>query len=216
MTSWLETGNSWTFFYVVRIRTQNIKNILGQTNPALSSVRVLDRVAARQTISLLCPLTSWNGRPLQSRLCWVSVGIRARIFKLLRSPRIDSKDYIPPAYVAWRAGTTTLFLTRFLAPLNCSKIPAHPPLTHTHTSPPMQAGILKHYAKTTLHWSPSSSVRKKLKDCFSSSQICFEKCFDDAVNRGRKPANLTVYIKPKQVSRSDLLFTYFFAIGNLS
>ncbi len=34
---------------------------------------------------------------------------RARIFKLLRNPRIDSKDYIPPAYVAWRAGTTTLF-----------------------------------------------------------------------------------------------------------
>ncbi len=28
---------------------------------------------------------------------------RARIFKLLRSPRIDSKELIPPAYVA-RAG----------------------------------------------------------------------------------------------------------------
>ncbi len=34
---------------------------------------------------------------------------RARIFKLLMSPRIDSKESIPPAYVAWRAGTTTLF-----------------------------------------------------------------------------------------------------------
>ncbi len=32
------------------------------------------------------------------------------IFKLLRSPGIDSKESIPPAYVAWRAGTTTLFL----------------------------------------------------------------------------------------------------------
>ncbi len=31
-------------------------------------------------------------------------------FKLLRSPRIDSKESIPPAYVAWLAGTTTLFI----------------------------------------------------------------------------------------------------------
>ncbi len=31
-------------------------------------------------------------------------------FKLLRRPRIDSKESIPPAYVAWRAGTATLFL----------------------------------------------------------------------------------------------------------
>ena len=35
---------------------------------------------------------------------------RARIFILLRSPGIDSKESIPPAYVAWRAGTTTIFL----------------------------------------------------------------------------------------------------------
>jgi hypothetical protein len=35
---------------------------------------------------------------------------RARIFKLLRSPCIDSKESIPPAYVAGRAGTTTPFL----------------------------------------------------------------------------------------------------------
>jgi hypothetical protein len=35
---------------------------------------------------------------------------RARICKRLRSPGIDSKESIPPAYVAWRAGTTTLFL----------------------------------------------------------------------------------------------------------
>jgi hypothetical protein len=30
-------------------------------------------------------------------------------FKLLRSPGIDSKESIPPAYVACRACTTTLF-----------------------------------------------------------------------------------------------------------
>jgi hypothetical protein len=35
---------------------------------------------------------------------------RARIFKLLRSPRMDSKESVPPAYVAWWAGTSTLFL----------------------------------------------------------------------------------------------------------
>jgi|LakMenEpi03Aug12_release.lakeMendotaPanAssembly.Ray.scaffolds.fasta_scaffold2698716_1 hypothetical protein len=32
------------------------------------------------------------------------------IFKLLRSPGIDSKESTPPAYVAWRAGTIILFL----------------------------------------------------------------------------------------------------------
>jgi hypothetical protein len=35
---------------------------------------------------------------------------KARTFKLLRSPGIDIKGSIPPAYVAWRAGTITLFL----------------------------------------------------------------------------------------------------------
>jgi hypothetical protein len=32
------------------------------------------------------------------------------IFKLLRCQGIDPKESISPAYVAWRAGTTTLFL----------------------------------------------------------------------------------------------------------
>jgi hypothetical protein len=36
--------------------------------------------------------------------------IRARIFKLSRSPRIDSKESIQPAYVGWWTGTKTLFL----------------------------------------------------------------------------------------------------------
>jgi hypothetical protein len=36
---------------------------------------------------------------------------RARIFKLLRSPRINYNwEPIPPAYVAKRTGTTTLFV----------------------------------------------------------------------------------------------------------
>ncbi len=43
----------------------------------------------------------------------------ARIRKRLRSPEIDSNESIPPAYVAGRAGTTTLFL----APIGGLKIP---------------------------------------------------------------------------------------------
>jgi hypothetical protein len=53
----------------------------------------------------------WQGPPLS-----VSLGIANFIpylaylvFKLLRSPGTDSKDLILPAYVAWRANTTTLF-----------------------------------------------------------------------------------------------------------
>jgi hypothetical protein len=39
-------------------------------------------------------------------------GLKSRdiIFKLLRCPGIDSKESIPPAYVAWRASATTLCL----------------------------------------------------------------------------------------------------------
>ncbi len=43
-------------------------------------------------------------------------GSRARIFKLLRSPRVNSKESTPPAYVAWQDGTTTLFLLRYSVP----------------------------------------------------------------------------------------------------
>jgi hypothetical protein len=41
---------------------------------------------------------------------------RARIIKFLRSPGIDSKESFPPAYVAWRAGTITLFLLGSYSP----------------------------------------------------------------------------------------------------
>jgi hypothetical protein len=42
---------------------------------------------------------------------------RCGIFKLLRGPGIDLKESIPPAYVAWQAGTTSLFLLGTLPPL---------------------------------------------------------------------------------------------------
>jgi hypothetical protein len=35
---------------------------------------------------------------------------RAGTFKRVWGPGIDAKASIPPAYVAWRAGTITLFL----------------------------------------------------------------------------------------------------------
>ncbi len=47
----------------------------------------------------------------------------ARIFKLLRFPRIDSKESIPPAYEAWRAGTATLYYF-YSAPIDFLKIPS--------------------------------------------------------------------------------------------
>jgi hypothetical protein len=40
----------------------------------------------------------------------------ARIVKLFRSPRIDSMKLISPVCVAWRAGTTTLFLLGSYSP----------------------------------------------------------------------------------------------------
>ncbi len=44
---------------------------------------------------------------------------RGGIFKLLRSPGIDSKESIPPAYVARRAGTTTV---RQVASCLCQRV----------------------------------------------------------------------------------------------
>jgi hypothetical protein len=48
---------------------------------------------------------------------------RARTFRLLKSPGIDSKESIPPVYVAWRAGTA---ICSYLvpSPIDCLKIPA--------------------------------------------------------------------------------------------
>ncbi len=40
----------------------------------------------------------------------MAIVYRVRTFKCLWGPGIDSKEWIPPAYVAWRAGTKTLFL----------------------------------------------------------------------------------------------------------
>ncbi len=69
---------------------------------------LLSNVHTQKNIS---PNPSLLYRPLQAyHLHGRSGPSGARIVKLLRSPRIDSKESILPAYVAWRAGTTTLFL----------------------------------------------------------------------------------------------------------
>jgi hypothetical protein len=55
----------------------------------------------------------WCQRPLWSTFPYINTDrgdTRARIFKPLRSPRIDSMEPIPPGCVAWRAGTKALFL----------------------------------------------------------------------------------------------------------
>ncbi len=50
-----------------------------------------------------------SGRSVSDR----TINFRARNFKRLWNPGIESKEWIPPAYVAWRAGTITLFLLGF-------------------------------------------------------------------------------------------------------
>ncbi len=67
-------------------------------------------------ISWLWPIEYLFTRQIKNRLfvrytkrySWNSC--RARIFKRGWSPGIDTKEWIPPAFVVWRAGTITLFL----------------------------------------------------------------------------------------------------------
>ncbi len=58
----------------------------------------------------LSSVTSAFSRPRASTVQSLPGAPRARFLKSLWSPGIDSKKWIPPAYVAWRAGTITLFL----------------------------------------------------------------------------------------------------------
>jgi hypothetical protein len=57
------------------------------------------------------PIVYYCAHKKEKRKSWTLT--RDGIFKLLRSPGIDPKETIPPAYAAWRAGTTTLFLLGF-------------------------------------------------------------------------------------------------------
>jgi hypothetical protein len=88
----------------------------------MQKLRIVFSIGSLSSTELNRP-TKWQ---LQSKAIWSIVlsdrrcflaeyaitwrTIRARIFKRLWSPGIDSKASIPPSYVAWRAGTITLFL----------------------------------------------------------------------------------------------------------
>jgi hypothetical protein len=62
----------------------------------------------------LCSLAGRYDNPIPPRclapIDSLKIPAGAGIFKPLWSPGIDAKASIPPAYVAWRAGTLTLFL----------------------------------------------------------------------------------------------------------
>jgi hypothetical protein len=64
-------------------------------------------------------------------------------FNLLRSPGIDYKELIPPAYAAWRAGTSTLFLLGSKPSIDSSKIPACLTCTHFLLPHGTRAGIFR-------------------------------------------------------------------------
>ncbi len=79
---------------------------------SVDSLRQSRQLRWRTPLGLCCkvPAQNWHNFSVVSErpVVW------ARIFKLLRSPGIDSKELIPPAYVAWGAGTKTPFL-----PVSC-------------------------------------------------------------------------------------------------
>jgi hypothetical protein len=63
-----------------------------------------------------------RGRLLDNAFYSIILSVnRDSIFKLLRSPGIASKELIPPAYVAWRAGTATKFLLGSQPPMTVLK-----------------------------------------------------------------------------------------------
>jgi hypothetical protein len=62
----------------------------------------VDPVWPDRTFNYLLPAPYFSSQP--------NCPVRAGIFKPVWSPGIDAKASTPPAYVAWRAGTITLFL----------------------------------------------------------------------------------------------------------
>jgi hypothetical protein len=72
-------------------------------------------VIYRQFLSTPCSVQQSDAKALiDSNLLFSVHSIteyRARICKLVRGLETDFKESIPPAYVAWRAGTINLFLS---------------------------------------------------------------------------------------------------------
>jgi hypothetical protein len=109
------TQMRYFFFFICFATRTNIFSALSDFLKYNSSS--LDESRRRSPLSLLLS----RNRPI-AVLAWVSpipmavatrhaalplgTAFRARICKRLRSPGIDFKKSIPPAYVAWRAGTS--------------------------------------------------------------------------------------------------------------
>jgi hypothetical protein len=73
--------------------------------------------ARRRRITVTSSLNEISTNQLGNIVLMVTGGGRysARPYPF-KEPGIDSKESIPPAYVAWRAGTTTLFLLVYYPP----------------------------------------------------------------------------------------------------
>ncbi len=72
----------------------------------MSSAYGMNHFAVEEKVSV----RSWITYRQYSTSTYVLNVIRAGIFERVWGPGIDSKEWIPPAYAAWRAGTITLFL----------------------------------------------------------------------------------------------------------
>jgi hypothetical protein len=91
-------------------------NLLGRLHEIhVAAKRAICRQILKLTWSPLrdpCCSAVWPSRLpcIEERQGCITKQFRARIFKCSWGPGIDSKELIPPACVAWRAGTITLFL----------------------------------------------------------------------------------------------------------
>jgi hypothetical protein len=75
------------------------------------SVKEKSKRSSREVFFVYFQFKGWLEYSDRRGMKLLEAGVyRARIFKHLCSPGIDAKASIPPAYVAWRAGTITLFL----------------------------------------------------------------------------------------------------------
>jgi hypothetical protein len=91
----------WYFFPAFSLRNF-------ETDKEIVSVRL--RVALVLILGMECVPLILEEKSILIYICFYENKTRAGIFKPLWSPGIDAKASTPPAYVAWRAGTITLFL----------------------------------------------------------------------------------------------------------
>jgi hypothetical protein len=93
-------------FFSYFLQTRTIWRVLTGSTIEFDGFDATQQLTAAAAVSTP-DYTSCTGHRPSSQTTGTTVN-RARIFKLLRSPRIDSKEPMPPGCVAWRADTTTL------------------------------------------------------------------------------------------------------------